>query len=582
MSKKDKITVITIASVTVLLVVALIIALSFMLKEPEDDGLILKGVNAAGVVIGGMTPEQAKIALEQATANTYTELDMSVTVLESTILLSPQDTGARLDIESVVADAFNYGRTGSRAERQKAKNDALTNSYNVPITSYLNLNTEYIRNAINELGAQFNSTLSDPTITVTGVRPQIGVPTPDTTMVHQEMIIKLGTPEYGLDTNELYNKVMDYYNMNIFKVTGKCDVRLPKSIDEDLMEQYELLCVEPIDAEIDPVTYAITPETYGYGFDLEEVKETIAKASPGTELKIPLTYIEPNLTSALLSSDLFKDILSEYTSNLGIDRNWNSNVSQACKALDGKILKSGETFSFNEILGELTIENDYVATIINVGNTPTSVIGGGVEHVASVLYNCVMQAGLEIVEHHNHTYATNFIELGRDAYVQAGKADFQFRNSMPDPIRLSVKVVNNAIVIQIIGTDNRDHLIEIESLLVNTIVPGQLYNYMQPNNPGGYTNGQVILPGIMGYDVEIYRYKYEKETGRLLEKELLYTLKYEALDAVVVRLQLPEDPTLPTDPSIPSDPTDPNEPDNPTDPTDNVDQPDELNPFNLK
>lgn len=571
MSKKDKITVISIASVTVLLVIALIIALTSMLAEPEDDGLILKGVIAAGVNIGGMTPDEAKTALEQATATTYTELDMSITVLDSTIVLSPQDTGARLDIESVVADAFNYGRTGSRADRQQAKNHALANSYIVPITSYLNLNTDYIRNAINDLGSRFSSTLSQPSITVTGERPQMGVATPNTQVVHQTMSIYVGTAEYGLDTAKLYDKVMEYYNINIFQVIGECTVVAPESIEEDLLAQYEQLCVAPVDAQIDPVTYAITPEVYGYGFDLDEVKQMIANAAYGSTLEIPLTYIEPNLTEALLSSNLFKETLAEYTSNLGIDLSWNSNVTKACKALDGLILKSGEVLSFNDLLGELTIENGYVAAMVYVGKTPTSVIGGGVSHVASVLYNCVLQAGLEIVEHHNHTYTTNFIELGHDAYVHTGAADFQFRNSLPDPIRLSVKIVNNSIVIQIIGTDSREYLIEAESLLVNTKVPGQLYNYMLPNNPGGYTNGQVLQPGIIGYDVEIYSYKYDKATGRLLEKELLFTLKYESRDSVVVRLQTPQ--TEPTDPTEPS--TTPTET---TDPTETVDPTESIEP----
>lgn len=554
-SRRDKITIITLVSITVLLIIAMAVTMSILLAEPEDDGLILKGVIAAGVNIGGMTPEQAKTALADATANTYTELDMTITVLDSTITLSPKNTGARLDIESVVEDAFNYGRTGTRAERQQAKNHALANSYIVPITSYLNLDTKYIRNAINELGSRFSSTLTQPSLTVTGTRPEMGVPTPDTEVVHQTMSIYVGTAEYGLDTQKLYNKVMEYYNINIFQVIGECTVVAPESIEEDLLEQYELLCVAPVDAQIDPVTYDITPETYGYGFDLDAVKQMIASAPYGTTLEIPLSYIEPNLTEALLSSNLFKDTLSTFSSPLGIDVSWNNNVTLACLSLDGLILKSGEVFSFNEHLGELTADLGYTPAMVYVGTKPTEVVGGGVSQVASVLYNCVLQAGIEILEKHNHAYVTSFIEAGHDAYVHYGEADFRFRNSMPDPIRLDVKIVGNAIEIQIVGSEGRDYLIETEALTVKTKNPGQLLNYMLPNNTSGYQDGQVLVPGITGYDVEIYRYKYNKETGKLLEKELLLTAKYESRDAVVVKLQ--ENATEPTEPSVPdsSDPT---------------------------
>ncbi len=578
LKRKDKITIISLASVALVLVIVLIITMSSLFAAPQDDGRILKGVIAAGVNIGGMTPDEAKTAIETATANTYTELDMSITVLDSTTVLSPADTGARLDIESVIADAYNYGRTGSRSERQQAKNHALANSYIVPITSYLNLDTDYIRSEISKLGSSFTSTLAQPTLSVSGTRPEMGVVKPDTGVVHQTMTIFVGTAEYGLDTDKLFNKVMEYYNINIFQVIGECTVVAPESIEAELLKQYEQLCVEPVDAQIDPVTYEITPEVYGYGFNLDAVKEQITAAPYGTTLEIPLTYIEPNLTQELLSSNLFKDVLAEYTSNLGIDQSWNTNVQRACEALNGVILKSGEVFSFNEHLGDLTADRGYTNAVVAIGKKNESVLGGGVTQVASVLYNCALQSGLDILEQKNHVYPTSFIQVGYDAYVNKGEADLRFRNNLPDPIQFVANVVNNVIQIKILGSNSRDYIIKIETSIVKTKNPGQLHNYMQPNNPGGYKEGTVLQPGIVGYDVEIYRNKYEKNTGRFIDKELITTAKYESRDAIIVRLQNNTPPT--TEPSDPepttptgSSPTDPSEtsPSESTDPSNATD-----------
>lgn len=549
LKRKEKITIISLASAALVLVIVLIITMSSLLATPQDDGRILKGVIAAGVNIGGMTPEEAKVAIETATVNTYTELDMTITVLDSTVVLSPADTGARLDIESVLADAYNYGRTGSRSDRQKAKNHALANSYVVPITSYLNLDTDYIRNEITKLGSGFSSTLAQPTLTVTGTRPEMGVSKPNTNTVHQTMTIFVGTAEYGLDAEKLFNKVMEYYNINIFQVIGECTVVAPESIEAELLKQYEELCVAPVDAQIDPVTYEIKPEVYGYGFNLDAVKEQIATAPYGTTLEIPLTYIEPNLTQELLSNNLFKDVLAEYTSNLGIDQSWNTNVQRACEALNGVILKSGEVFSFNEHLGELTADRGYTNAMVAIGKKNESVLGGGVTQVASVLYNCALQSGFDILEQKNHVYPTSFILVGHDVYVNKADADLRFRNNLPDPVQFVAKVVNNVVQIKILGSNSRDYIIKIESSIVKTKNPGQLLNYMQPNNPGGYENGAVLQPGIVGYDVEIYRNKYEKNTGRFIDKELITTVKYESRDAVIVRLQNNTPPT--TEPSTP-------------------------------
>lgn len=537
MTKKEKITLISLASVTAVLLIAAIIMVSTMFSAPADDGRILKGVVAAGVNLGGMTRQEATTALQNATEDTYSKLSMVVTVLDSQISLSPKDTGARLDIAAVVEDAYNYGRTGSRSEQTQAKNNALANSVIIPITPHLNLNTDFIRGEINKLGAQFSSTLTPPTITLTGTKPPMGVAKPDTNKVHQTLEIYVGTAEYGLDTNKLYNQVLEYYNINIFQVVGTCTVVAPESFEDKLLAIYNEVCVEPVDAQIDPVTYDVTPEIYGYGFILDAVKEQIAKTPYGETITIPLCYLEPNLTEELISGNLFKDIVGKHSSPLGADGAWNTNATLACQKLNGLILRSGDTFSFNELLGELTAEKGYQEALAYQGTLASKVMGGGVTHTASVLYNSVMKAELEILERHNHTYVPNFIDVGRDAYVENGSADFRFRNNRPDPIRIKAEVVDGEIQISIEGTDNRDYEVEIKVKTTKTIRPGKLYHVMLSDNPGKYKNNQVLDSGMNGYEVEIYKAMYDKKDGHLQNENFLYTYSYEAKDSVVVKIQ---------------------------------------------
>ena len=548
-TKKEKITLITLGSITAVLLIAAIILISTMFAAPADDGRILKGVMAAGVNIGGMTPEQATAALEKATANTYSKLPMTVTVLDSQVVLSPENTGARLDISAVVQDAYNYGRTGSRAEQNEARENALANSVIIPITSHLNLNTDYIRSELERLGDQFSSTLSQPTISLSGTKPQMGVSKPNTETIHQTLTIYVGTAEYGLDTNKLYNQVMEYYNINIFQVVGTCTVVAPDSIEDELLGYYEDLCVEPVDAQMDPVTYEVTPEVYGYGFNLDEIKEEIARTPYGETVVIPLRYLAPNVTEDLLSDNLFRDIIGEYTSPLGTDDAWNQNATLACEKLNGLILKSGDTFSFNELLGLLTGDKGYQAATAYRDRVETSVMGAGVTHAASVLYNCVLEAELEIVERHNHVYAPEFMEVGRDVYVSNGTADFRFRNNRPDPIRIKAEVVDGLIQIIIEGTDSRDYIVEVSVQITDTFLPGTLYATMTTDNPNGYQDGDVLFDGKNGYEVEIYCWRYNKQTGLLQGEDVVANYYYEAQDSVVVKI-----PTATTpDPDVPQD-----------------------------
>ena len=63
----DKVTIITLFAIAAVLLIAVIITLCVMFSSPADDGLILNGVYAAGVKLGGKTQEQAKQALQAAT-----------------------------------------------------------------------------------------------------------------------------------------------------------------------------------------------------------------------------------------------------------------------------------------------------------------------------------------------------------------------------------------------------------------------------------------------------------------------------------------------------------------------------------
>ena len=161
--------------------------------------------------------EEAKNALKEATSSTYTMLDMTIQVLNTTVTLSPADTGARLDINGVVQEAMNYGRTGSRAEQQQAQKLALYSSHTISILPYLNLDTDYIAKAVDDLGKQFSTRLANGYINVAGEAPSMNQETYDPEVTYQTLYVFVGTAEYELDIDELYDQVLEAYNINLFR-----------------------------------------------------------------------------------------------------------------------------------------------------------------------------------------------------------------------------------------------------------------------------------------------------------------------------------------------------------------------------
>ncbi|MGN0998394.1 MAG: VanW family protein [Faecousia sp.] len=567
--RRNRTLIIVLSILTVALLCGSLAAVFFLSQPEEDDGLILSNVFAAGVNLSGMTQEDAKNALRNATSDTYTQLDMTVTVLDTTVKLTPSATGADLDINRVVEEAYNYGRTGTKAEQQRVRAQAASTVHVISVIPYLNLDTTYIQNVVQDLGSKYSSTLAQPSYRLEGTAPSFSKDETDTSVVYQTLYIFTGTPEYGLNTNSLYEQIMEAYNTNIWQVAGNCTVTNPETFDLD--ELYDRYCTAPEDAELDNLTYEVTPETYGYGFDLTAAKEALLNAEYGTTIEIPLCLIEPDILAKDYDK-LFRDTLASFSTEFPSGSDLLTNLRKACAEINGTILKVGEEFSFNEAIGQPTVGKGYKYVEIFAGTEYKEVLGGGISQVASTLYYCALMADLDITERTSHTYVTDFIDAGLDAYTQWNVADLRFTNSTNEPLRIDAKIEGNEIVISLIGTDDKSYRIEIEPVTEKTYEPVDLIHLMYPTNAGGYLDGDILVTPITGYDITTYLCKFDKESGSQIAREVVARTHYEKRNALIVEIFVAPEPE-PTEPSEPSNPSEPTEPSgssgstNPTQPT---------------
>ncbi len=559
--KKERNTIIAIsAGAAAVLIIVVIILISALSSKP-DTGLIYDNIFAAGVDLGGMTKEQAVSALHKATDDTYSKLDMTVQVLDASITLSPKDTGARLDVEAVAQAAYDYGRTGSRSEREKALSLLKTTAYALPLDEHLTLDTAYIQQQLDKLGEEFSvSFVQSSHQIIDGTRPttQPDPATVDLTKAYETLRICIGVPEYEYRSQRVMEQIMDAYSQNLFQVTGECKVRAaPDALDcEAIFAQY---CTAPVDAVMDPDTYAVTPEVYGYGIALTELKKLVSEAKYGNELLIPLCFLEPDVTTKNITQDLFQDVLATYQTTLSSDSGWNTNMDLACQAINGLILKSGEEFSFNTVVGEPTAKGGYKAVSLYVGKSMTELIGGGTSQVASTLYYCALRADLGIVERHAHTYAPSFVPLGLDAQVYYGTMDLRFKNTTSQPIRIEAAISGNNLHIRLIGTDTRDYTVDLQYEVTKTKKPEKEYITLTDDSPGNHKDGELYAKGITGYDVSVYRITTDKLTGRPTDNTLVSQSSYAKRNEVVIHV-VPAPNTEPTDPTVP-DTTGTTEPD---------------------
>lgn len=511
--------------IAILLLVIILIAFGFYTAcygSLLDDHLPMNDVTIAGVPLGGMSKAEAKRLLEQS-VETYIDTPMVIQILDSTVSLSAEDTNIAPDVETAVNDAFRSRSTGEFS-----------------ILPYLRLNLDVVQQAVDALGVKYNTQLVQTQCEVVGEVPSLE-PGANASSLGKNVNITLGVPGYGLDTKKLYSQVIAGYDQCDLLVVGTCSTVAPELPNLDSL--YESHYIAPVDAAMDSKSFEVTSESFGYGFDLEAAKKELAALEYGQSMVISFQKIPPEVTEEKLRATLYCDLLGSCkTPYYGSDNNSrNTNLHLACEAINGMILYPGETFSYNNTLGERTAERGYKPAPSYVNGLTIDTYGGGICQVSTTLYYCTLLADLKIVERHPHGYLSDYIDPGMDASVNWGSADLRFTNTTNYPIRIEASRSEGYVSVQLWGTDEKDYYVEMHYNILSTTPYETVYQEMEPNNEKGYKDGDVIITPYKGYKVNSYKYKYEKATGKELSKELESVNTYKKRDKVICKIVTPEE-----------------------------------------
>ena len=106
-----------------------------------------------------------------------------------------------------------------------------------------------------------------------------------------------------------------------------------------------------------------------------------------------------------------------------------NNLKICAHVLDGHVVSSGDTFSFNDAVGMRTRDKGYEEARILIDGKKGYAVGGGVCQISSTIYNAVLAAGLETVERHDHDRDVHYVPRGQDAAVSYGTLDFKFKTT---------------------------------------------------------------------------------------------------------------------------------------------------------
>ncbi|OGN18433.1 MAG: hypothetical protein A3F50_01380 [Candidatus Yanofskybacteria bacterium RIFCSPHIGHO2_12_FULL_44_29b] len=270
-------------------------------------------------------------------------------------------------------------------------------------------------------------------------------------LIANDKTIKLKNKEVG----EMLEEYIRFW-------TGKKDVR----VSTDKVEDYLISIAPNINRE--PVNARFT--------FLNNRAEIFLAHSPGRRLNIDKSaaaivdgLIENKNPISLIVDEIEPEITLEKINSLGIDTLLATgtsdfagssagrllNIKIASAKYNGLILKPGEEFSFNNVLGEVEATGGYAAEKVIKSGKLVYEYGGGICQVSTTLFRAAIAAGFPILERRPHAFPVQYYNpQGFDATIYPGVTDLRFKNDTGGYVIMQSAISGTKISFEIYGGKN--------------------------------------------------------------------------------------------------------------------------------
>jgi len=209
---------------------------------------------------------------------------------------------------------------------------------------------------------------------------------------------------------------------------------------------------------------------------------------------------------SVLSQDVKFITISSYTTLIeDQEHNVKANIALAANKLNGTVIKPGEVFSFNSIVGDGSAANGFLIGRVLYQDTVAYESGGGICQVSSTLFNAMLLSGFTIIERHRHSNPVRYVPLGLDATIRYGKKDLRMKNTISNNLYIYISMNDKSLTIMINGQVSPNQTFEIYT------------EEEEINLPFKEQEDQKIRPGI-----SVYVYRKKLLRGSVIENLLLY------------------------------------------------------------
>lgn len=396
--------------------------------------------------------------------------------------ISTKELNIQFDTTNAVNNAYKVGRTGNLLQ-----NDLTilqTKFQKKQFTLNLTLDIESLKKQLQDISGKLPDKVKESSYYIEG----------------SNLILTKGETGAVVDVDKTASEIIEQIqNLNVKNNTIEIatEEKSPSALDIDSI--HSELYSEAKDAYFTQNPYSIYPSENGVDFAISIDNAKAMLKEDKDEYSIPLKVLYPSVTTNMLGTEAFPNLLSQYSTSYSTkNQKRTTNLRLAANKINGTVLMPGETFSYNKVVGERTIAAGYQEAPIYVSGKVVDGLGGGICQITTTLYNAVVYANLEIVERSNHQFVPSYAPASRDATVVYGSIDFKFKNNRNYPIKILCSVQNGIANFQIYGlkTDN-DYEVVISNRVTGTTsnaIYSEAYKILKQN-------GQVVSSTLLSQDV---------------------------------------------------------------------------------
>jgi vancomycin resistance protein YoaR len=262
----------------------------------------------------------------------------------------------------------------------------------------------------------------------------------------------------------------------------------------------------------------VIPAVNGTTIKTENLKKAVESVliKPAAErtVSVPLTGDKAAFSTEDAKNLRIKQVTGQFTTHFPYLPYRNINIGRAAALINGTLLKPGDIFSLNQIVGERTRANGFTEGYIIKDGRFRKELGGGVSQSATTTFNAMFFAGLKDVEHKPHGLFIDRYPPGREATVAWPALDLKFQNDSKYGVLVQAYIVKGtpsrrgSITVRMWSTKTYDDVVATRPIKSNFTTGSDIKDDAKDCEP---------TSPVQGFDVRFQRLFYQN--GSVVRRE---------------------------------------------------------------